>query len=279
VAVHGRPRLPSTGIHWRPGVVVTAQHALERDDEIPLTLPDGRTAPATVAGRDPGTDLAVLKVEAGSTATAEVGDADRLRVGHLVLALGRAGDGTAGASLGVVSALGGPWRTWRGGQVDRLVRLDLALYPGFSGGPLVDAGGRVIGMNSAALARQASVTLPAATVARVADQLLARGRVARGYLGVGLQPVRLPEAQAAGLGLASGAGFVIVGMEPGGPAERAGLLVGDVLVAVDGRPLASLDDLQAAIGGERVGQAARLSLVRGGAAAELAVVVGERPGV
>src|SRR5690348_8125083 len=145
VAVNARHRTPSSGVHWRQGIVVTADHTVERDEEITVTLADGKTVPATLAGRDPGTDLAVLRVQGVEAAVAEIGDAAGLKVGHMVLAVGRPGEGGLGASVGVVSALGGPWRTWRGGQIDQLVRPDLTFYPGFSGGPLVDAQGRVVG--------------------------------------------------------------------------------------------------------------------------------------
>ncbi|OLE45056.1 MAG: LuxR family transcriptional regulator, partial [Cyanobacteria bacterium 13_1_40CM_2_61_4] len=190
VAVHARPRLASTGVHWRPGVVVTADHTVRTDDDLRVTRPDGRTVPATLAGRDPATDLAVLRVADLAGPPAERGDPARLRVGHVVLAVGHG----PRASWGVVSTLGEAWRTWRGGEIDRLIRLDLTLYPGFSGGPLVDARGDVVGLVTSGLARQLELAVPASTVERVVEALLATGRVARGYLGIGLQPVMLPEA-------------------------------------------------------------------------------------
>jgi S1-C subfamily serine protease len=181
------------------------------------------------------------------------------------------------ASWGVISALGPRWRTWRGGEIDRLVRLDLVLYPGFSGGPLVDAAGRVIGLNTSGLARESRLALPVATVARVTDELLRKGHVARAYLGIGMQPVPLPEPLRAALGLPGDGGLIVVMVEPDGPAARAGLLLGDVLVALDGAPTRDLEDVQAQLGGERIGTTVTALVVRAGARVEVRITVGERP--
>jgi S1-C subfamily serine protease len=273
VTVHARPRLPSTGVLWRPGIVVTAEHTVRVDEEIRVTWSDGRAAPATLVGRDPGTDLAVLRIGESDPTTAEIGDSAELKVGHLVLAVGYG----PRASWGVVSAVGGAWRTGRGGEVDRLLRVDLVLYPGFSGGPLVDASGKVAGLVTSGLSRQLELAVPTATVTRVVDELLATGRVSRGYLGVGLQPVALPEA----LGrLAPGAdarGLIVVGVVADGPAAHAGLMLGDVLVALEGTPLHDLGDVQAAIAGRRAGTAVTVSLFRAGTPLDVAVTLAERP--
>jgi S1-C subfamily serine protease len=240
VAVHARRRLPSTGIHWRPGIVVTAEHTVRAEDGLTVETPDGRSHPATLVGRDSGTDLAVLKITTDLDGPpAPRGDDGALRVGHMVLALGYG----PRASWGVISALGPRWRTWRGGEIDRLVRLDLVLYPGFSGGPLVDAAGHVVGVNTSALARDSRLAVPVTTVGRVVDELLRQGHVSRGYLGIGMQPVRLPDGLRAALGLPGDGGLIVVTVEPDGPAARAGLLLGDVLVALDGVPTADLDDV------------------------------------
>ena len=273
VSVHARPRLPSTGVLWRPGIVVTAEHTVRVDEEIRVAWSDGRAAPATLVGRDPGTDLAVLRIGESDRPAAEIGDSADLKVGHLVLAVGYG----PRASWGVVSAVGGAWRTGRGGEVDRLLRVDLVLYPGFSGGPLVDASGKVAGLVTSGLSRQLELAVPSSTVNRVVDELLATGRVSRGYLGVGLQPVALPEA----LGrLAPGAdarGLIVVGVVADGPAARAGLMLGDVLVALEGTPLHDLDDVQTAVAGRRVGTAVTVSLLRAGTALDVAVTLAERP--
>jgi S1-C subfamily serine protease len=274
VAVNARRRLPSTGIHWRPGFVVTAEHTVRAEDGLTVETPDGRSHPATLVGRDPGTDLAVLKITTDLDGPpAPRGDDGALRVGHMVLALGYG----PRASWGVISALGPRWRTWRGGEIDRLVRLDLVLYPGFSGGPLVDAAGHVVGVNTSALARDSRLAVPVTTVGRVVDELLRQGHVSRGYLGIGMQPVRLPDGLRAALGLPGDGGLIVVTVEPDGPAARAGLLLGDVLVALDGVPTADLDDVQGRLGGDRIGTTATALVVRAGARAEVRVTVGERP--
>ena len=271
VAVHAR-RLPSTGIHWRPGIVVTAEHTVRTAEDITVTMADGRSLPAVLAGRDPGTDLAVLRVADAGSVVATLGDDTALKVGHMVLALGYG----PRASWGVISALGPRWRSWRGGDIDRLVRLDLVLYPGFSGGPLVDAAGRVVGLNTSGLARETRLALPVTMVTRVADELLQKGHVSRGYLGLGMQPVRLPEPLRAQLGLGAGA-LIVVMVEPSGPAARAGVLLGDVLVALDGGPVGDLEDVQARLGSDRVGAEIPAVVLRGGVRTELRITVGEQP--
>jgi len=273
VAVHARPRLASTGVHWGPGVVVTADHTVRTDDDLRVTRPDGRTVPATLAGRDPATDLAVLRVADLAGPPAERGDPARLRVGHVVLAVGHG----PRASWGVVSTLGEAWRTWRGGEIDRLIRLDLTLYPGFSGGPLVDARGDVVGLVTSGLARQLELAVPASTVERVVEALLATGRVARGYLGIGLQPVALPEALRPVVPGAGEQGLIVVNVEPAGPAATAGILLGDVLVALDGRAVGDTDAVQGVVAGRPIGSAVTVSLVRAGAPVQLSVAIGERP--
>ena len=265
VAVNARHRIPSSGVIWRAGVVVTAEHTLKRDEEITVTLPDNRTIPATLAGRDPGSDLAVLKVDLPGAAAANIADAASLQVGNMVLALGRRGENGVSASLGVISALSGAWRTWRGGHVDRFIRPDVSLYPGFSGGPLADIYGRIVGINTSALTRNAGVTIPAATIERVAAELLAKGHIARGYLGVGLHPVQLQGRS----------GLIVLSVEPGGPAGTAGVLIGDVLTALNGQAVGDTDDVQTHLAS--AGQNLQASISRGGADIELAIVTGERP--
>lgn len=278
VAIHARPRIPSSGVLWRPGVVVAAHHTIKRDEEIAVTLDGGRSLPAQLVGRDPSTDLAVLSLQRddGQGTPATVADSDTLRVGHLVLAVGRPGEAVT-ASFGAVSAAGGPWRTAWGGAIDRFLRLDLAIYDGFSGAAVVDVEGRVAGLASSGLVRGGAVALPVSTVNRVVDQLLASGRVPRGYLGLGMQPVRLPDALVSRLGLAGDGGAIVLMVEPGGPADRAGILLGDVLVALGGEPVRDTGDVLAALGTDTVGQELSARVVRGGELTELTVVVTERP--
>jgi S1-C subfamily serine protease len=272
VAINARPRTPSSGVVWQAGVVVTTDHTTERDDDITLTLPGGQTVPATLAGRDPSTDLAVLRfTDPASTPAAATALAPK--VGQLALAVGRG----PSAALGLVSTVSGPWRTWRGGHIDDFVRLDVAVYHGFSGGALVDASGSVLGINTSALARGLPMTIPAATVNRVLGDLLQKGHVARGYLGVGMQPVRLAPAVQQKLGLPAPAGVIILSVEPDSPAEKAGVLVGDVLIALDGKPAADTDDVQAALDPSSVGKSLHARILRAGTMIELPLKVGERP--
>jgi len=274
VRVEARRRLPASGVVWSPdGVIVTAHHVIQRDDQVGVGLSNGETVTATLVGRDPTTDVAVLRAGATGLIAAKWGAPDDLRVGHLVLALGRPGR-TVQATLGIVSALGKGWRTPGGGQVDRYLQTDVVMYPGFSGGPLVDASGRVLGLNTSAVLRGISLALPTPTVRRVVETLLSHGRMRRGYLGVGAQGVRLPASLAESLGQETG--LLLVSVKPESPAERAGLLLGDTIVGLDGQPVRHMDDLSALLGGDRVGVAVPVRIVRSGQIQALEVVIDER---
>jgi serine protease Do len=277
VAVHGRHRIPSSGVIWRHGVVITAAHTLRREDGIEITLPDGRTVGAVLAGRDTGTDLAALKLDGVNLNPVESGDARSLKAGHLVLAIARADGFSVSADFGVIGSTGGPWRTWRGGQLDARVRLDGGLRPGFSGAALADVSGRVMGICTSALARDAGMVIPATTVERVADELLAKGHVSRGYLGLGTQHVNLLDAWIKNMNLPSSRGLLVSSLAPGGPAEQAGVLIGDVLIELDGEPCRDLDDIHNALGSASIGQQMKIALIRGGERNECSVTVGERP--
>jgi len=267
VAVHGRPHIPSSGILWKDGVIVTTDHTLKRDEDLTITLPNGRNLPATLAGRDGGTDIAVLKIEAAEAPAAKTAADASISQGNLVLALGRRGENGIGASFGVISSLGGAWRTWRGGQIERFIAPDVNIYYGFSGGALVDVEGSIIGLNTSGLTRGSAVTIPAVTVTRVVSDLLTRGRVQRGYLGVGLHPVALPDGRK---------GLVVLSIEPNGPAGKAGIFVGDVLVALEGQPVEDTDDVQTHLGAESVGKALEAAIVRGGTGVKVPLTPGER---
>jgi S1-C subfamily serine protease len=273
VTVNGRRRFGASGIIWSAdGVIVTADHVLEREENISVTLPDGSEAGATIAGRDPGSDIAVLRV--AKTGLAPATHAAEAKVGHFALALGRPGEGGVMASFGVVSALGGAWRTHRGATIGGYIRTDTTFYPGFSGGPLVDASGAVIGLNSSRLGRGAGLTIPLAAVAPIVEMLLTGGRMKRGYLGIGSQAVRLPQAAAQKAGQETG--LLVSGVEPGSPADTAGLLLGDILVRFGDAALHDTDDLQAQLGHDSVGKAFALTVLRGGEPKQLTVTVGER---
>jgi S1-C subfamily serine protease len=269
--------MSSSGVHWRQGIIVTADETIKRSEDITITLPDGRTLPATLVGRDPSTDIAILKLQDIELPVAEIGEASLLKVGHMVLAVGRSSESGLSASMGVVSALGGSWRSSYGGLIDQFVRLDLNLYPSIEGGPLVEATGRVVGITVSG-PRRTVLSIPASTINRVVDQLLSKGHIARGYLGLGMQPVRLPETLKNTLNLSSVGGVIVVNVESDGPADKSGMLIGDVLVAIDGTPVSDTGDIQAMLGSHSVGKILNVQIVRGGTLVEVALTVGERQG-
>ena len=271
VRVDARRRFPSTGIAWSTdGVIVTAHHTVRtrQVDEVQVGVAGEESASAELVGRDPSTDLAVLRVPETleSPTWAELDDH---KVGHVVLALGRPGR-TVQATMGIISALGDSWRTRRGGMIDRYLQTDVVMYPGFSGGPLVDAAGHVLGMNTSRM-RGVSLTVPTVTVRRVVDAILEHGKVRRGYLGVGVQRVRLPKAiddQESGL--------IIVSVEPESPADRGGLTLGDTILTLDGQAVTELEELLDLLSHDRVGRETAVRLVRAGEVRELSITVGER---
>jgi S1-C subfamily serine protease len=277
VTVHARRRIPSSGVHWRAGIIVTADHTIERDEDITVTLPDGRNVPATLAGRDPSTDIAILKVDAGNLAIAEKSDAAKLKTGNLLLAAGRTADGATRASSALVGVTGPALRTWQGGQLDLTVRLDRRLHPNLSGGPALDDQGRAFGINTSGLSRLASLVIPASTVDRVSAELEKKSHMGRAYLGVGMQPVRLSPKVRETLKIANEIGIMVAGVEPEGPAEKAGVMLGDVIVALDGKPLNNLRSVQNLLIGAQIGKSVKASIIRGGALVEVVVIVGERP--
>lgn len=278
VAVHARGHYPSSGVVWRPGIIVTADHTIRREEDLQVTLPDGKRADAVLAGRDPGTDLAALKVEGLGSAAAQTGGGDAVKAGELALILGRSPDSGPNASLGVISAVSGPWRTWRGGRLDNYIRLDATMFPNSSGGAVVDVRGRLLGIATSALSRIAGLAIPASSVNRVLDVLVAKGHVPRGYLGIGAQPVGIPEALRANLSLTAKSGIMVVKVEAGGPADKAGMLLGDILVSLGDAPLEDFEDLQSISDSGIIGKQVKARVIRAGAIQELTVTVGERPG-
>lgn len=272
VRVAGRRRLAATGIVWSAdGFIVTAHHVVERDEGVQVGLADGRTLDATVVGRDPGTDIAVLRVDATELTAAAWLDTAESQVGQLVLALGRPGEQVQ-ATLGVISAVGGEWRTHAGGLIDTYLQTDVLMYPGFSGGPLLSAAGQFVGMNSSGLTRGTSVTIPANTVQRVAEAIAAHGHVPRGYLGIGVQPVRLADALRDTI--EQELGLMVMSVEPDGPAATASLMQGDVLLALGEQTLQQVDQLQALLRTLRVGDKIGVQYLRGGVPLETTIVVG-----
>jgi S1-C subfamily serine protease len=280
VAIDARPRVRTSGVIWRPDVVVSTNHTIRRNEEITVVLHDGQQTKATVAGRDPGTDLAVLRIEksGGANIVAKLADASTLKVGNLVLAAGRI-DPERGvrAGLGIVAFLGEKWRTWRGGEVDRLIRTDISIFIGYSGGALLDAEGQVLGINTTGLARGRGLTIPASTVNRIVDQLLQHGRVARPYLGVGMHPVALPDKLREKFSLPAATGLMMLSVEADAPADKAGITIGDLLLALDKAPTADTEIVQTILMGREVGDVITATLLRGGEVIELEITLGERP--
>jgi len=280
VTVAARPRQTATGILWSANgetVVLTADHVVEREDDITVTLPDGRSTRAQLAGRDPSTDLAVLRLPGVELGAANVPAqiSQDARVGHLALAIGRPTDGGVRVSFGVISSIDGPQRSWQGAQIERILYPDVTLYPGFSGGPLVNLEGKVIGLNSSRLTRQ-SAALPVVTLQRVVNTLLTHGRVRRGYLGVGTQQVPLSPTLAQKAGLNQEAALLVVTVEPESPAEQAGLFVGDQIIGMGDQTVSNVETLRAALATTPAGQPLAIRILRGGETRDVSVIIGER---
>lgn len=288
VAVNARRRRGSSGVHWRKNLILTADHTIQQDEEIRVILPDGQALSATIAGRDSTLDLAVLRLEAADLPTAEIADSTQTKVGQIVLAVSRSAEGSTSASMGIISSISsiaqGRHEHHRPGRRDKprgaiaqLIQPALMMYPGFSGGALINPEGQVLGINTAG-ARHLPLTIPAAIVDRVLDQLLQTGRIARGYLGLGMQAIRLPDALYRSLNLSHSGGVIIVSVEPGAPADQAGVLLGDILVALNESPIGEVTDVHALLSSEQVGHPLTAKIIRGGVLIEQTITVGERPG-
>ncbi len=273
VMVEGRPRQAASGVVYAAGLVLTADHVLEREEDIKIQTHDGQVLAAQFVGRDPASDLAVLRVTGLNSAPARAASGEA-RVGQMALAVGRPSAEGVQASLGVVSAVGGPVRVGKGAMLERYLRTDATPYPGFSGGALVDISGAVLGITTTGLARGVTMAIPAAIAWRVADTLTHQGKIKRGFLGISSQPVHIPAAQRAGR--QEEEGLLIMRVEDGAPAQQGGVLLGDILVALDNHPVQDPDDLQALLTGERVGQAVPVTVLRGGVLQTLQITIAER---
>jgi len=273
VRVEARRRAGS-GAVWAPdGIIVTANHVIEREEGINVGLPGGDAVPASLVGRDPRTDVAVLRAQATGLAAAPWAPPDDLRVGHLLVAVGRPGR-TVRAAFGFVSALGPMWTTRAGAEIDTYLEADLTAVPGFSGGVLLDATGKARALTTTGLTPRgiSGVALP--TLRLVVDVLLTYGRIRRAFLGVGAQPVHLPVSLAGRANQEEG--LLIIGVEPESPAERAGLLLGDTIVALAGNPVRGVRELLAQLGEAQIGTSVPVRILRGGEVQDHTVLVGER---
>ncbi|HVH88221.1 MAG TPA: trypsin-like peptidase domain-containing protein [Terriglobales bacterium] len=278
VAVHGGRRLAASGIAWRAGIVVTANHMLRRADDIEITFADKSKRTASLVGRDPGTDIAVLRtVNSESGAPTQLGSVTGLRVGQLVLAVGRSTLGDLAASAGIVARLGGPWQTWRGGKIDSLLRPDVTLYPGQSGSALLDSQAHVLGMNTSALARAAAITVPTQTIERVVGEILEHGGVFRPYLGLAMQPVALPRELASKLKIEGETALMVMQVEPDSPSAEAGITLGDIVLKINEQPVSGIDDIQAVLGRAKRGDSVALGYARGGGFATAKLKLADRP--
>ncbi len=272
--VDARNRMPASGLAFTPDLVLTANHVVEREDDLRVVLPDGTALAASLAGRDPASDLALLKLEKAAAAPAQA--APQARVGQLALALGRPSPGGIEASLGIISAISGPART-PFGLLERYYRVDAIPYPGFSGGPLVDAEGKVLGMNTSGFGPGMFVSIPAAIAWKSAEQLALHGSIQRGYLGIRSQEVEIPTAGQQALQREQASGLLIVGVEAETPAAKSELLVGDILVGIAGIPVTDHDILFAVLTGEVVGKSTPVEVLRGGQPKQVNVTIEARP--
>ena len=274
ILVDARKRYAASGIVYAEDLVLTADHVVTREDDIKVILPDGKEIRADLAGRDPGSDLALLRIPEKILIPAET--SGNVKVGQLVLALGRPNSNGVQASWGIVTAINGPARTHRGGLLDEFIQTETTPYPGFSGGPLINTEGEVLGLNTSGLTHGSSLTIPVKVAWRIADALARHGTVKRGYLGVRTQPVGIPEASRKALKREQTTGLLVIWLEEGGPAEKGGLLVGDILVAIAGQSVSDPDDLFSALNSDTVGKPIAVEVLRGGKPETIKVTPGER---
>jgi len=275
VLVNGRQRYPASGIAIAADLILTADHVVERDEDIGILTHDGNEVKAQLVGRDPASDVAVLRVPGGALEAATQAPTEA-RVGQLVLAVGRPTAGGPMASLGIVSAVVGPWRGGRGGMIERVIRTDATPYPGFSGGPLITADGAIVAMTTTGLTNGPALGIPSAIAWNIAQTLTQHGQLKRGYLGISSQPVRLPDNVPTLGGTKPTVGLLLVHVEPNSPAANGGLFLGDILVGMGGKIIEDADDLQAFLTGDKVGQAQSVQIIRGGELREVTVTVGTR---
>lgn len=275
--VNASRQISVSGVHWREGLIVTVEHGIRQSEDLTVTIADGITLPATLVGRDPGSDLALLRVPDLKLPSATLGDAQNLKVGHMVLAVARDSDRGVSASLGILNSQGEAWRSSSGGKIDRFLRPSFMLYPGFAGSALVNMEGQIVGINTTS-PRQRTLTIPASTVDRVVNQLLEGGKVKRGYLGLGMQSVYLPEALVRSLDIVNNRGVIVVSVEPSTAADRAGIMLGDILVGLDGNTIEDIGDVQAMLDADSVNKQIIVQIIRSSNLLDLTVTVGEKLG-
>jgi S1-C subfamily serine protease len=276
VAVDAGHRVAASGVPWRPGVIVTASHLVRRAAEVNILLHDGKTVKGMVAGRDSTTDLAAVRLDSASTLAA-LPLASGVKGGELVLAVARSARGELSASAGIVSRVGGPWHSWRGGQIDRLLRPDVRLYPGQSGSALVNGRGELLGINTTVLARESVITLPTETIDRVINELLERGHITQPYLGIAMQEVQLPQEWRSSADPGQEYGLLVMHVAPDAPARQVGITLGDVIIAAEAQPVQGVRQLHRLLTLKRTGETLKLRILRSGNTIEAEVTLGDRP--
>jgi S1-C subfamily serine protease len=275
VLVDARRRFPASGIAFSKDLILTADHVVEREEDIKVILADGTEVAARLAGRDPGTDLAVLKLDNVSASSAELSKTPA-RVGQFVLAIGRPSTKGIESSFGTVNSIGGPIRTGRGSMLERYIKTDVVSYPGFSGGPLVNGDGTIFGINTSGFGHGGAITIPADIAWKIAETLAKHGKIKRGYLGIRSQTVELAVDVQKALRREQENGLLLVGLEADSPAGKGGLMVGDILVGVAGEAVAHQDDLFVRLSGDVVGKSIAIDVLRGGKLESIKVEIGER---
>ena len=275
VLVDARRRFPASGIAFAKDLILTANHVVEREDDIKVILADGGEVTARLAGRDPGTDLAVLKLDKASAAPAEVSKTPA-HVGQFVLAIGRPSKNGIESSFGTVNSIGGPARTGRGGMLEKFIKTDVVSYPGFSGGPLVNGDGTIFGINTSGFGSGSAITIPADVAWKIAETLAKHGKIKHGYLGIRSQTVNIPADSQKALKREQETGLLLVGLEEDSPAGKAGLMVGDILVSIAGEPVEHHDELFARLSGDVAGKSISIEILRGGKVESIKVEIGER---
>ena len=281
-AIDARPRFGTSGIVWSEGVIVSTNHTIRRDENITVAFADGRASSATIVGRDAGTDLAVLKIDdeeiAKTLQPAEILETAEIKTGNIVLAVGRtSAEAGATASFGIINRVSGAWRTWHGDEIERLIALDLSIFLGFSGGALINADGKILGVNTSAFGRGMALTIPSETVNRVVEAILTKGGVSKPYLGIGTQNVPITENLRQKLDLEQTSGLMMLTVEAGGAAEKAGVLIGDILLWLNEKQTLDPSDVQTALSGKEAGDMVKAKILRGGEITEIEIVLGERP--
>lgn len=267
----------TSGVVIAEDLIAVNSHSLRREGGIPIQLSNGNSIEAAILGRDPSLDVAILEVHGGKLPFVEPEEESVYRAGALAIVVGRTLDAGLSASVGILGAVGGSRRTWRGGELDRFLRLDVNLYPSQAGAAVVSARGRFFGMATAAILRHSALAVPFKTLTRIAHEIRTQGGIRQGYLGVGLQPVAIPEHLRVKSSLPGTSGLIVLSVEPGTSAEQAGLQLGDILIAAGPLALTDTETLMGALRGEAVGQPMVFTVLRAGEIITVEMQVAPRP--